>query len=73
MYPIYITIQSLGLLLTLFLVIIVYKRMPTKNQALVFLLTILMGISAFGYWVELTSTTKEAALNGVKIGYMGKV
>ena len=63
----------MGLLLTLFLVIIVYKRMPTKNQALVFLLTILMGISAFGYWVELTSTTKEAALNGVKIGYMGKV
>ncbi len=73
MLPLYIAIQVIGLLVILAVTIILYRQISVKNQSLILLYTVFMGLNAFGYLIELGSTSLDAALNGVKFAYVGKV
>ena len=73
MQTFFCNIQILGLVLIVAMIFILYKRISMKSQALVLLYTVFVGINAYGYLIELSSATQDAALTGVKIAYVGKL
>ncbi|MBR1930003.1 MAG: HD domain-containing protein [Lachnospiraceae bacterium] len=73
MHAVYFSIQIIGLALVFIQVMILYRRISMKHQALILLYTVFVGISAYGYLIELDAKTQQVALTGVKIAYLGKV
>lgn len=73
MHSVFLMIQLIGLVVILALTIILFKRSSMKNQVMILFYCIFVGINICGYYIELGSHSLEAALNGVRIAYLGKV
>lgn len=67
-----LVMQSISIVVLLAEVVYMISRITNRGQALVFLFVLEAFVNNVGYLLELVAVTKETALMGTKISYLGK-
>lgn len=72
MYALFLLIQYIGILLLLGEIFIIFRQKSSRQQQLLTTIVIAVLVNHIGYLLELQATTKELALQAVKVSYIGK-
>ena len=73
MYQVFSTTLMLCLFFCFVCISIMAMQKPSNNQKILLVTSVCAFISCFGYFYELKSTTRDAIIICIKIGYLGKV
>ena len=73
MYELCVLIQYVGIIVTLFGLMYLLQKWPSRPQSFMLFLGIAVLVNLVGYLFEMTSTTLESALTATKLAYVGKV
>lgn len=73
MYQAFIVVLLLSLLLCFFCISIMAMQKPSNNQKILLIASVCAFISCYGYYCELISSSMDAMLISIKVGYLGKV
>ena len=72
MYYLLLGLQGLATLVVFAEFIYIFSHSYSRHRMILMLLTLAAWVNNAGYFVEIASTTKEAALVGTKVCYLGK-
>ena len=73
MYQVFVLTLNVCLLLCFVCISIMAMQKPSNNQKILLVASVCAFISCFGYFYELKSTSMDAVMLGIKVGYLGKV
>lgn len=71
MYSLMLTIQIIALLTNFTVILVLLIKKPFRGQAIFLALCLAVLVQCFGYTLEITSTTQDAAMMSIKIQYLG--
>lgn len=71
MYSLMLAIQIIALLINFTVILVLLIKRPFRGQAIFLALCLAVLVQCFGYTLEITSTTLDAAMTSIKIQYLG--
>nr|WP_295685274.1 histidine kinase N-terminal 7TM domain-containing protein [uncultured Lachnoclostridium sp.] len=71
MYSLMLTIQIIALLTNFTVILVLLIKKPFRGQAIFLALCLAVLVQCFGYTLEITSTSLDAAMVSIKIQYLG--
>ena len=72
MYELVVSLQAISMAILMFEVLYMSAKISNRGQAMMFLFVLEILINNVGYMIELLATTKEMAVLGTGISYIGK-
>ncbi len=71
-YGIFLAIQYVGIVILIAEILFILNKPASRLQVILLMTTVMTLLNFVGYLMEITSSTQETALMGVKIAYIGK-